>query len=128
MIMNAKGWGAIVVEKLAHDLDVSFSGIAGFSLINLCYTRKFAKPYSVINIATAVAIIPWVHNIAILEKLQSNDQRIWYMQQIIENGWSIALLVMWNLKRSLPTIQEIEVELEKHETLADVKLKKGEEE
>ena len=78
--MGVEGWGAKVVERLAQDLRKSFPGIAGFSIRNLKYMRKFADCYEKINCATAVAQIPWGHNIAILEKLQNNDQRIWYIQ------------------------------------------------
>jgi len=93
--MNIEGWGAKVVKKLADDLGKSFPGIAGFSLRNLRYMRTFAETYKDVNVATAVATLPWGHNIALLEKLQGNDQRFWYMQQAIENGWSRASLVMW---------------------------------
>lgn len=93
--MGAEGWGTKVVEKLAQDLRDSFPDIAGFSLRNLRYMRTFAETYDNENIATAVATIPWGHNIVILEKLQSNDKRLWYVQQTIENGWSRAALVMW---------------------------------
>ncbi len=93
--MKTEGWGTKVVEKLAHDLGKSFPGIAGFSIRNLKYMRKFADCYKEINCATAVAQIPWGHNITILEKLKNNDQRLWYVQQTVENGWSRASLAMW---------------------------------
>lgn len=93
--MNEEGWGAKVVETLAQDLGKAFPGIAGFSLRNLRYMRKFAETYSDKNVATAVAKIPWGHNIVILEKLQSNYQRLWYAKKTIENNWSRASLVMW---------------------------------
>ncbi len=93
--MNVEGWGTKVVERLACDLRKTLPGIAGFSLRNLRYMRTFAETYDIENVATAVAKIPWGHNIAILEKLQSNEQRLWYIQQTIENGWSRASLIMW---------------------------------
>lgn len=93
--MSAEGWGAKVVETLAQDLKKSFPDIAGFSLRNLRYMRTFAETYDNENVATAVATLPWGHNIAILEKLHNNDQRFWYVQKTIENGWSRASLIMW---------------------------------
>lgn len=57
--------------------------------------RKFAKSYPDSNSATAVAQIPWGHNIALLEKVDSIEKRLWYAQQAIENGWSRSMLVMW---------------------------------
>lgn len=93
--MEAEGWGAKVVESLARDLERLFPGMAGFSLRNLRYMRRFAETYKSENVATAVATLPWGHNIAILEKLESNIQRFWYAHMAIENGWSRATLVMW---------------------------------
>lgn len=93
--IKTEGWGTKVVEKLARDLRKSFPGVTGFSIRNLKYMRKFADCYGKINCATAVAQIPWGHNITILEKIQNNDQRLWYIQQTVENGWSRASLVMW---------------------------------
>ena len=35
-----------------------------------------------------VAKIPWGHNILLMEKVKDLSSRLWYMQQIIEQGWS----------------------------------------
>jgi len=35
-----------------------------------------------------VAKIPWGHNILLMEKIKDIPSRFWYMQQIIEQGWS----------------------------------------
>ena len=35
-----------------------------------------------------VAHIPWGHNLLLLEKVKDLPARIWYMEQIIEQGWS----------------------------------------
>lgn len=93
--IEGEGWGAKVVDDLARDLERAFPGVAGFSLRNLRYMRKFAETYPDKNLATAVAKIPWGHNIALLEQLDSNEKRLWYAQQIIENGWSRSVLSMW---------------------------------
>ena len=39
--------------------------------------------------------IPYGHNFVLLEKLNDNNQRLWYAQKAIENGWSQSLLTMW---------------------------------
>ena len=39
--MVAEGWGTKVVERLAQDLGNDFPGVAGFSIRNLKYMRKF---------------------------------------------------------------------------------------
>ena len=41
-----------------------------------------------------VAKIPWGHNILLMEKIKDIKTRLWYMQQIIENGWSRNTLLL----------------------------------
>lgn len=89
------GWGTKAEEKLAQDLKILFPGLSGFSSRNLRYMRKFAESYDSDNLAIAVAKLPWGHNISLLECLQSIDQRLWYAQKTIENGWSRSMLEMW---------------------------------
>ncbi|AMS17433.1 hypothetical protein A3218_25180 [Pseudomonas chlororaphis] len=38
-----KGWGAKVIERLAHDLRTAFPNMKGFSRINLMYMRAFTE-------------------------------------------------------------------------------------
>lgn len=42
-----------------------------------------------------LANIPWGHNIILLQKLQSRDERLWYAEQTTINGWSRSMLVHW---------------------------------
>jgi predicted nuclease of restriction endonuclease-like (RecB) superfamily len=39
-----------------------------------------------------VAQIPWGHNVVLLEKVKNLDERFWYVQQTLENGWSRPIL------------------------------------
>ncbi|MBI5417209.1 hypothetical protein HZA55_04600 [Candidatus Poribacteria bacterium] len=32
--------------------------------------------------------IPWGHNILLMEKVKELSARLWYIENIIENGWS----------------------------------------
>ena len=93
--MNIEGWGTKVGERLAKDLESVFPGVAGFSYRNLRYMRKFAETYADINLAAAAAKLPWGHNMVLLDSLENNDQRLWYIQQTIENGWSRSVLDSW---------------------------------
>lgn len=93
--INTENWGAKVVERLAHDLENEFPGMAGFSLRNLRYMRKFAEAYPDLNFAAAAAKLPWGHNMVLLDAIQSNDQRLWYAKKTMENGWSRSVLSMW---------------------------------
>ena len=42
-----------------------------------------------------MAELPWGHNVVLLEKLRTTDQRLWYAQQAIANGWSRNMLEHW---------------------------------
>ena len=58
---------------------------------------KFAAEYPEREfVQQAVAQIPWGHNIIIMDKIESKEQRIWYIKKVIENGWSRDVLVHQN--------------------------------
>jgi predicted nuclease of restriction endonuclease-like (RecB) superfamily len=57
--------------------------------------RAFAESYPDEQIVhQAGGQIPWRHNYVILDKVKNREQRIWYIQQTVENGWSRAVLEM----------------------------------
>ena len=90
-----QGWGAKVINRLATDLRSAFPEMKGFSPRNLKYMRAFAETYPDEQIVQqVVAQIPWYHNIALLEKLKSPEERLWYVQQTINflNSSSVMLL------------------------------------
>lgn len=90
-----QGWGAKVVERLAHDLRQAFPDMRGFSPRNLKYMRAFAEAWPKVEFVQEVlAQLPWYHQIALLDKLKTTDQRIWYATKAIENNWSRNVLVM----------------------------------
>lgn len=88
-------WGAKVIEQLAKDLRREFPDLKGFSRSNLMYMRAFAEAYPEEEIVQrSVGQLPWRHNIALLEKLKSEEKRLWYAGQALENGWSRDVLVL----------------------------------
>ncbi|MBE9117203.1 DUF1016 family protein [Lusitaniella coriacea LEGE 07157] len=90
-----QGWGAKVIQKLSKDLKKAFPDMKGFSRTSLLYMRAFAEAYPDEQIIQrSVGQLPWRHNIALLEKLKSPEQRLWYARQALENGWSRDILVM----------------------------------
>lgn len=90
---QVEGWGAKVIERLARDLKVEFPNMKGFSTRNLKYMRAFAEAYpDEAMVHQLGAQIPWKHNCTILDKLKDTEQRIWYIQQTVENGWSRSVL------------------------------------
>jgi len=91
-----EGWGAKIIEKLAKDLKSAFPDMKGFSIRNIKYMVQFAKEYPDFELVQQlVAQIPWGHNLILLQKLKSKDQRIWYIKKTIENGWSRSMLSNW---------------------------------
>jgi predicted nuclease of restriction endonuclease-like (RecB) superfamily len=90
-----QGWGAKIIDQLARDLKREFPEVKGFSPRNLKYMRAFAQSYPQETIVQEVlAQIPWYHNLALLEKLKSTEQRLWYAQETVTNGWSRNVLVL----------------------------------
>jgi predicted nuclease of restriction endonuclease-like (RecB) superfamily len=88
------GWGAKVVPKLAKDLKVAFPEMKGFSRTNLLYMRSFAEAYPDEEIVQQTAgLIPWFHNCTLLDKVKDPEERLWYIQQTIEHGWSRHVLI-----------------------------------
>ncbi|MEX0268952.1 YhcG family protein [Leptolyngbyaceae cyanobacterium UHCC 1019] len=89
-----QGWGAKVIQTLSKDLKHEFPEMKGFSRSNLLYMRAFAQAFPDEAIVQAVlGQITWYHNIALLDKLKSNEERLWYARQTVEHGWSRNVLV-----------------------------------
>jgi predicted nuclease of restriction endonuclease-like (RecB) superfamily len=90
-----ENWGSKVIQRLAKDLKREFPDIKGFSRSNLMYMRSFAESWPDEQIVQrSVGQLPWRHNIALIEKLKDTEERLWYGQQALENGWSRDILVM----------------------------------
>jgi predicted nuclease of restriction endonuclease-like (RecB) superfamily len=89
-----QGWGAKVVTQLAKDLRKEFPQMKGFSRTNLLYMRAFASAYPDEQFVQQLAgQIPWFHNCTILDKIKDPTERLWYIQQTIQHGWSRNVLV-----------------------------------
>lgn len=89
-----QGWGAKVVTQLSQDLRREFPEMKGFSRTNLLYMRAFAEAFPDEQIVQQLAgQIPWFHNCTLLDKVKDPQQRQWYIQQTIENGWSRNVLI-----------------------------------
>lgn len=90
-----QGWGAKVIDQLAKDLRHLFPEMQGFSARNLKYMRAFAEAWQEEQIVQqAAAQLPWFHNCVLLDKVKSQDERLWYIRAAIQNGWSRNVLVM----------------------------------
>jgi len=90
-----QGWGAKVIDRLAHDLRAAFPEMKGFSRANLMYMRAFAEAWPDGQIVQqAVGQLPWGHNLVLLSKLKNRGERLAYAQKTIDNNWSRNVLVM----------------------------------
>lgn len=88
-----QGWGAKVIDRLAHDLRAAFPEMKGFSRANLMYMRAFAKAWPDAEIVQqAVGQLPWGHNLVLLTRLKDQQQRLAYAQSAIKHGWSRNML------------------------------------
>lgn len=91
----SQGWGAKVIERLAHDLRATFPEMKGFSPRNLKYMRAFAEAWPDAQFVQEVlAQLPWYHQLALLDKLPGPETRRWYAAKAIEHNWSRNILVM----------------------------------
>lgn len=89
------GWGTRVIERLAKDLRLEFPEMQGLSPRNLGYMKAFAEAWPGESILQEpLAKITWYHNLTLLEKVKSAEERIWYAEQTIQNGWSRNILVL----------------------------------
>lgn len=88
------GWGSNVIDRIARDIQNEFPGIEGFSRTNMGRMRAFYLAYSISPQAVGnleqlpMFNIPWGHNIAIFEGVKSLDERLWYANMVIQEGWS----------------------------------------
>lgn len=96
-----EGWRAQIIEKLCKDLQEAFPGVKGLSRTNIFRMRSFYLAYRGVPQAVglwnelSVGKIPWGHNVLIMEKVKDDRERLWYVEQTIENGLSRAALTDW---------------------------------
>ena len=88
-----EGWGSKVIDRMAKDLKEAFPDMSGFSPRNIKYMRKFAECWPDFEFVQQVeAQIPWRTNRMVLDKLNTQEERLWYAHKTIENGWSSNVL------------------------------------
>ncbi len=92
-----QGWGAKVIEQLAADLKTAFPTMKGFSRANLMGMRAFAEAWPSFEqdtiVQQLVGQLPWGHNLMLLSKLKTAEQRLIYAQYTQKYGWSRNVLV-----------------------------------
>ena len=92
---SQQGWGAKVVDRLAHDLRSAFPDMKGFSPRNLKYMRAFAQAWPEAEfVQQAAARLPWFHLCTLIDKLKTRSERDWYLAHAAQHNWSRNVLVM----------------------------------
>ncbi|WP_439236458.1 PDDEXK nuclease domain-containing protein [Lonepinella koalarum] len=88
-----QGWGSKVIDRLGRDLREAFPDMKGFSRANLMYMRAFAETWSDFEfVQQAVGQLPWGHNVLIITRLKSADERLFYVQKSLSEHWSRTTL------------------------------------
>ncbi|NKK70066.1 DUF1016 family protein [Rhizobium leguminosarum bv. viciae] len=88
-----EGWGARVIDRLAEDLSRAFPEMTGLSARNLKYMRAFAEAWPDSEfVQQVVALLPWGHNVRLLDAVKAPQERAWYARQAIGHGWSRNVL------------------------------------
>jgi hypothetical protein len=70
-----QGWGAKVIERLAHDLRTTFPDMKGFSPRNLKYMRAFAGAWPDAESVSVAAIAANDYNLSVSSYVEAKDNR-----------------------------------------------------
>ncbi|QDK80115.1 DUF1016 domain-containing protein [Spirosoma sp. KCTC 42546] len=89
-----EGYGSGVINQLSTDLKNEFPNM-GLSPRNLWDMKRFYERYHQADtkLRQAVAVLPWGHNLLLLNKLQSLDAVEFYANETLTKGWSRDLLL-----------------------------------
>lgn len=118
-------WGESVIEQLSKDLKSEMPHVEGLSVTNLRYCRRFYLLYSqadkirpqaegesnnsnqpqvggdlnlldLSSVPDDIFKVPWGHHKLILDKVKGDiNKALFFISQIVENGWSRAILLNW---------------------------------
>jgi predicted nuclease of restriction endonuclease-like (RecB) superfamily len=90
----AEGYGSGVVNQLSIDLKMQFPDM-GLSPRNLWNMKRFYERYyqSDTKLQRSVAVLPWRHNLLLLEKTNSDNEVEFYANETLTKGWSRDLLL-----------------------------------
>lgn len=89
-----KGHGAGVVNRLSVDLKAEFPDM-GLSPRNLWNMKRFYERYVLADpkLQRSVAVLPWRHNLLLLERANTDEEALFYAEKVISQGWSRDILL-----------------------------------
>jgi predicted nuclease of restriction endonuclease-like (RecB) superfamily len=90
----AEGYGSGVVKQLSVDLKNEFPDM-GVSPRNLWDMKRFYERYyqTDTKLRQAVAVLPWGHNLLLINKVKEDKQVAFYANEVLTKGWSRDLLL-----------------------------------
>lgn len=88
-------WGDGFLAQMSRDLQIEFPEMKGFSRRNLELMRQWHQFWATKTpiAQQLVSQIPWGHNLVIISKVKNTDEALFYVEKIIQNNWSRAVLI-----------------------------------
>ena len=93
-------WGSSFFVTLSNDLKKKLPGVKSFSVSNLRYMQRFYDLFheskKIPQVGEELFCIPWGHMKLIIDKFDKHkeyDKAIFFVNKIIENNWSRAVLL-----------------------------------
>jgi len=89
-----EGWGAKVIQRLSADLTAEFPDQRGWSPTNLKYMRMMAQAWPTLDAIGQHRVdqLPWGHVTVLLGKLSQYEERNWYAERAVAEGWKRGVL------------------------------------
>ena len=88
---SKEGWGTQIIDRLGADLRSAFPEMQGFSPRNLKYMRALAAAWPKESIVQqVVALLPWGHNVRLLDPIKDEDRRLWHARRRPGIPWARA--------------------------------------
>lgn len=89
-----EGYGSGVVKQLSVDLKNEFPDM-GLSSRNLWNMKRYYERYyqADTKLLRSVAVLPWGHNLLLLDKIQTLEAVEFYANEVLTKGWSRDLLL-----------------------------------
>ena len=83
-----------MIEQVAHDIQLEFVGIRGFSARNLWLMKQFYETYQEHEfLPPMVAEIGWSHNVVVFQKCKADLERQFYIKMTKQFGWTKNVLI-----------------------------------
>lgn len=89
-----EGYGSGVVKQLSIDLKNEFPDM-GLSPRNLWNMKRYYERYyqADTKLLQSVAVLPWGHNLLLLDKIETLEAVAFYANEVLTKGWSRDLLL-----------------------------------